>query len=83
MRWDMVHPQEDLGSLMAAGAEIGPDIIYARGVVPTVPIPDPNSFDRKDFSLVLFEIGFCKDLGCQDKLTTKAKKYHPLLCILR
>jgi hypothetical protein len=36
-----------------------------------------------DFSLVLFEIGFCRDLGLRDKRTKKTEKYHPLLCALR
>ena len=77
-----VLPQEDLDNLMAAGARATPDIIYARGV-PVDPSPDPTSFDRKDCALILFEIGICRDLGCQDKLTKKIEKYHPLLCALR
>ena len=67
---------------MAAGAEAAPDIIYARGVS-VDPSPDPASFDRKDYSLVIFKIGFCRDLGCQDKLTKKTEKYHACLCALR
>jgi len=67
---------------MAAGLGSAPDIIYARGV-PADPTPDLNSFDRKDCSLILFEIGFCRDLGCHDKLTKKTEKYPPLLCGLR
>jgi len=51
--------------------------------VPVDPSPDPASFDRKDCSLILLEIGFCRDLGCQDKLTKKIEKYNPLLCALR
>ena len=69
-----VLPQEDLDSLITAGAGVAPDIVYARGV-PIDPSPDPASFDRKDFPLVLFEIGFCKDLGFQDKLIKKTEKY--------
>jgi hypothetical protein len=41
------------------------------------PTPDPDPFDRNDCSLILFEIGFCKDLGCQEKLIKKTEKYHP------
>jgi hypothetical protein len=74
-----VLPQEDLDSLMAARVGAAPDIIYARGV-PADPTPDLDSFDRKVSSLILFEIGFSKDIGCHDKLTKKAEKYHPLLC---
>ena len=77
-----VLPQEDLDSLRAAGAGPAPDIIYARGVPPD-PSDIINAFDRKDCSLVLFEIGFCRDLGCHDKLAEKTDKYHPLLCSLR
>jgi hypothetical protein len=62
--------------------EAAPDIIYARGV-PSDPSLDPASFDRKACALTLFEIGLCRDLGCQDKLTKKIEKYHPLLCALR
>jgi hypothetical protein len=77
-----VLPQEDLDILMAVGAGAAADIIYARGV-PGDPSPDPASFDRKDCALVLFELGFCRDLGCQDKFTKKIEKKHPLLCALR
>ena len=44
---------------MAAGAGAAQDVIYARAVVLVDPSPDPASFDRKDCSLVLFEIGLC------------------------
>jgi len=67
---------------MATGAGATPDIIYARGV-PVDPSPDPTSFDRKECSLILFEIGFYRDLGYQDKLTKRIEKYHPLLYVLR
>jgi hypothetical protein len=59
-----------------------PDIIYARGV-PADPTPDPASFDRIGGFLILCNLGFCRDLGCHDKLTKKTEKYHPLLCALR
>ena len=77
-----VLPQEYLDSLRAEGAGAAPDIIYARGV-PADPIPDQDSFDRKDCSLILFEIGFCRDLGLHEKRTKKTEMYHPLLCALR
>ena len=78
----MVPPQEDLDSLRAAGAGAAPDIIYAR-IVPADPTSDYDSFDRKDYSLVLFEIGFCRDLDLHEKRTKKTEKYRPLLCALR
>ena len=74
--------QEDLDNLWAAGAQAAPDIIYARGV-PADPTPDHNSFDRKDCPPILFEIGFCRDLGLHDNRTKKTEKHHPLLCALR
>ncbi len=67
---------------MATGAGAAPHIIYARGV-PANPTPDPDSFDRKDCSLILFEIGFCRDLGFHEKIIEEADKYHFLLCALR
>jgi len=75
-------PQEDLESLMAAGVGAAPDIIYAWGVLAD-PTRDLYFFDRKDCSLILSEIGFCRDLGCHDKLFKKIEKSHPPLCALR
>ncbi len=51
--------------------------------MPADPSPDLESFDRKDRSLILFEIGLCRDLGLHNKLAKKTEKYHPLLCALR
>ena len=45
--------------------------------------PEIDSFNRKDYSLILFEIGFCKDLGCHKKLKEKTDKYNPLMTTLR
>ncbi len=58
---------------MAAGAGVAPDIIDARGV-PADPSPEIDSFNRKDGSLILFEVGFCRDLGCHKKCKEKAEK---------
>ncbi len=69
--------QEDLDNLMAAGLGAAPGILFAQGV-PADPTPDPNSFDRKVCSFILFEIGFCRDLGCHEKVTEKTEKYYPL-----
>ncbi len=69
-------PQEDIDSLMAADARAAPDIIYARGV-PADPSLDFDAFNRKDCTLILFEVGFCKDLGCHQKYTEKTDKYPP------
>jgi hypothetical protein len=67
---------------MAARAGAAPDIIYAREV-PADPSPGIDSFSRKDCPLILFEIGFCRDLGCHKKLKEKIDKYTPLVTTLR
>ena len=61
---------------------MAPDIIYARGV-PADSSPEIDSFNRKDCSLILFEVGFCRDLGCHKKRDEKTDKYNPLLITLR
>jgi hypothetical protein len=43
-----------------------PDIVYARGVLAD---PSSDAFNKKDCSLILFEVGFCRDLGCHEKYT--------------
>jgi hypothetical protein len=75
-------PQEDLDSLIAAGAGAAPDIVYARGM-PNNASSDFNAFNRKDCTLLLFEVGFCRDLGCHEKYKQKTDKYLPLLTALR
>ena len=77
-----VLPKEDLDSLITAGAGAAPDIIYTRGE-PADPSPGIDSFNRKGCSLILFEIGFCTDLGCHKKLKEKTDKYNPLMTTLR
>jgi len=59
-----------------------PDLIYARGVQDT-PSSDPTSFDRKQFTLIIVEIGFCRDIGFDDKFDKKTEKYSPLVATLR
>ena len=68
--------------LFDAGHGTAPDLIYARGV-PNTPSPDPNSFDRKQCTLIIVEIGFCMDLGCDAKFDKKTEKYSPLIATLR
>ncbi len=68
---------------MSARAGAAPDIIYARGV-PAEPSPDIDSFNRKDCSLIVFEIGFRRNLGCLKKLKVKkTEEYNPLVTTLR
>jgi hypothetical protein len=59
-----------------------PDIVYARGV-PVDPSLDIDAFNMKDCSLILIEVSFCRDLGCNQKYTKKTETYLPLLTALR
>ena len=77
-----ILPHEDTQILYEAGHGTAPDLIYARGV-PDSPSPNPASFDRKYCTLIIIEIGFCRDFGCVVKLDEKTSKYAPLLAALR
>jgi hypothetical protein len=56
-----------------------PEFVYAREVLAPPPPPHFESFNRKDCSIILFEIGgFYMYSGCHKKLTSKAEKYHTL-----
>ena len=68
--------------LFEAGHGTSPDLIYARGVSDT-PFPDPTSFDKNQCTLIIVEIGFCKDLGCDVMFDKKTEKYSPLVAALR
>jgi hypothetical protein len=59
-----------------------PDLIYARGV-PNTPSPYPTSIDKKKCTLIIVEIGFCMDLGCDITFEKKDEKYIPLLAALK
>jgi hypothetical protein len=50
--------------------------------VPADPSPDIDSFNRKDCSLIHFEIGFYRDLGCHKMLKEKTDRYNPLVTTL-
>ena len=76
-----VLPPEDLLALREAGCGAAPDLIYARGV-PDSPIPPRSPIATKECSLLLIEVGFCRDLGCPEKRTDKTTKYEPLLAAL-
>ena len=68
--------------MFEAGHGAAPDLIYAREI-PDTPSPDLTFFNRKQCTLILVEIGFCKDLGCDIKFDKKTKKYSPLIAALR
>ena len=78
--WILSH--EEIQELYAAGHGTSPDLIYARGV-PDSPSPDPTTFNKKLCTLIIIEIGFCRDLGCDTKLEAKTANYAPLLAALR
>ena len=67
---------------IAVDLEAAPDIIYARGE-PADPSLDFDAFNMMDCTLILFEVGFCRDLGCHQKYTEKTDKYLLLLTALR
>ena len=52
---------EEIQELYTADHGTAPDLIYARGV-PDSPSPDPTSFNKKLCTLIIVEIGFCRDL---------------------
>jgi hypothetical protein len=68
--------------LFEAGHGTAPGLIYVRGV-PDTPSPDPTSFNKKQCILILIEIGFCRDLGCDVKFDEKTVKYSPLIAAFR
>ncbi len=68
--------------MFEAGHGTTPDLIYARGV-PDTPSPDPTSFDRKHCTLIIIEIGFYRDLGCDVKFDEKTEKYSSLIAAFR
>jgi hypothetical protein len=59
-----------------------PDLIYVRGV-PDTPDPGHTNFDKKTCTLILIEISFSRDLGCDKKHTEKTDKYSSLVAALR
>jgi len=68
--------------MIEAGHGTSLNLIYAREVS-DIPSPDPISFDIKQCTLILLEIGFCRDLGCDVKFDKKTEKYSPLIAALR
>jgi len=45
----------------------------------TLPRLDPTSFDTKQCTLIIVNIGFSRNLGCDIKFEEKTKKYPPPL----
>ena len=78
---EWVISAEKLAPLRRRKLGIVPDLIYARGL-PNVPNPDPKTFDKSKCSLLIVEVGFCRDLGCEEKREKKRTKYQPLIDLL-
>ncbi len=57
-----------------------PNLIYAREGLDT-PILDLRSFDRMKSSILVVDIGFCRDLRCTDKSKRNARSNSPLLLV--
>jgi hypothetical protein len=53
-----------------------PDPIYARGL-PNSSSLDPNPFNKIQCTLILVEIGFCRNFGCDNKMAKKIERYSP------
>jgi ribonuclease HI len=77
-----ILPLQVQDSLFAAGHGTAPDLIYARGV-PDSPAPDTTTFNRKKCNLILLEVGFCQDFGCDKRRREKTDKYAPLVHALQ
>ena len=79
---EWVLPKEVHDRLLAEGAGLAPDIVYARGV-PNLCPPPPNSFNPCQCSLLLVEVGYCQDLRLDSKEQMKLGKYDSLVTALR
>ena len=79
---ERVPSEAVLDDLRETGHGVAPDLIYAKGV-PDIPSPSSGvDFDKRAYSLLIFEVGFCADLSCHIKRNEKAGKYAPLLAKL-
>ena len=79
---EWVLPKAVHDRLLAEGAGLAPDIVYARGV-PNLCPPPPNSFNPCHCSLLLVEVGYCQDLRLDSKEQMKLGKYDSLVTALR
>ena len=46
------------------------------------PSPNPTSFNRKHYTLIIVEMGFYRDLGCDIKIEKKTESYYLLIAAL-
>jgi hypothetical protein len=77
-----ILPAQETQALFEGGHGTTPDLIYARGV-PDKPDPGQTNFDKNTCTLILKEIGFSRDLGCDKKHSEKTEKYSPLVAIFK
>jgi hypothetical protein len=63
------------------GHGTAPDLIYTRGI-PNTPDPGRSALDKRTCTLMLIEIGFSRDLGCDKKHKEKTEKYSRLIAAL-
>jgi hypothetical protein len=71
-----VLPTKEIHDIFEAGHGTAPGLIYARGV-PDTPHPGKSTINRKlRCTLILLEVCFGRDLGCDKKYTEKTKKYR-------
>ena len=68
-----VLPPNETKKLFEDGHGTAPNIIYAK-IIPATPDPDLNNVNKMRFTLILVEVEFCRNLGCDNKLTEKTEK---------
>ena len=49
-----------------------------QGGVPDSPSPNYTPFEKKLCTLIIVEIGLCRDLGCGIEIEKNTEKYSPL-----
>jgi len=73
---------EEIYALYGEGHGTTPDLIYAKGVLDT-PDPGQTNVNEKSCILILIEIEFSRNLGCDKKHAEKTEKYSPLVAALQ
>jgi hypothetical protein len=74
--------EEVIQALFEGGHGTAPDLIYARGI-PDTPDPGRTNLDERTCTLIIIDVGFSRDLGCDKKHTEKTEKYSPLVAALK
>jgi hypothetical protein len=71
-----ILPPDETKKIFEDGHGTTPYLNYARRM-PATPDPDLNNVNKIKFILILVEVRFCGDLGCDITLTGKTEKYSP------